>query len=847
MPSYTKEAMDSIFDTAAEIAKAIATGAAGGAVAGAGVGALAGTVAAGPVGAAVVGVVGGVGGGVGGGVLGAIAEIRELMSDEYWFAFWKKKLEECKKDMCDAAKQLGSYPQETRAMKMRDDFNRAIRSGAEIMSCGRIATIGKASERRLRREFLDATVGLDIQRSGVFIHFIKDNSRLVQNEYTCKLFAMTEEAELIGLATLADKVILKNPRAFFSRLKSYINISKEKTKVEQIVKILHGDLNDCIGIDKRRISDAIKNIVEGKSSTFPITPALIHTSDHSWDILPVLITSHSFFLIVISSAETHDDQNEEDVVTLEDVCHCITSIIDVQSEKGIDKLHNGGLTSVDGSNCPSPRIVVVGTYNFDEQRTQIQSKVENIRRWVNMHCSDSAQHNFKAICVNASHQMVVNASDETVVNVADIKKYMANSITSDLKIQTPLSWELFHRLISYLTKNVPIMLLENVATIASFCDIKHDFPSVLNFYHEHGAFLYYPDVQYLNNIIIIDPKWLQEKLHMVLTPKVDQSSPIWRWYKKGILIDPDCENPENIEGLHIGLMMLLEKYRLAAPVHINQEICDLKGPKYFVPFLIKSKRTIPPCKMTSKLHTAPLHFIFPEVKHLPPGVFTYLNVALTKTKQFKMDFESEMSSDQVTYWFGKYDKVILSASPTSISVVVERLKYCGDDYPASNFGSTCQKIFTLLTTEIQKLIKTSCPAFCCECLPERLPHYVTISTDTENTCDTLQCDKGKLYIFKDCEQLWLKMAAPSHTVGKVFKREIHSLGLQPADLERVTRALEITAIDPGTDNSEPKISWWSGIMRAEARKHLMYHLNRLGLAEAAQVINQGKCCDKLGK
>ena len=249
---------------------------------------------------------------------------------------------------------------------------------------------------------------------------------------------------------------------------------------------------------------------------------------------------------------------------------------------------------------------MVGKYTSDEQHTKIQSKVEKIRRCrVDVYCPDSVQHNFRV--------MVVNTMDQTVAGIiTNITKF----ITQDLKILTPLSWELFRQLISYVTKNVQIAQLEKVASIASLCDITtEEFPSVLNFYHENGAFLYYPDDQYLNDIIIIDPMWLQDKLRIILSPKADQTSPIWKWHTtKGILIAPHCENPENIEGLHIGLMMLLEKYRLAAPIVIDENICDIEGPKYLVPFVLQSNETTQPHQMKSKLHTAPLHFIFPISK-----------------------------------------------------------------------------------------------------------------------------------------------------------------------------------------------------------------------------------------
>ena len=842
--------MDPGFKKVAGVVAKAAAGATTGAVGGAVVGAVGG-----PVGAAVVGVLGGVGGGLLGAAVGLIDLFRlpnvKVISDESWRPIWNnasKKLEEMEEERYVYVKQSRPHSQEARTKKMREDYKRAIQKGTEVMSCGRVAIIGETSE-RLRQELmvLPPTLATPQDTNAVASKpdLTKGSAQCVYTISNKTLCPMTKEEELKGLAALANKVMERNSEALLSSFKKKVTaIFSDRPNNK------HSDSSSGDKSTDDIMNTIIKKIVEGTlkqtSSTSCesiTTPVLIHATNHrgSWEqlkhILPILITSRSFFVIAINSEETYG--HYDTIMLEEDVCQLITSIIDALSEKAKElfvKLQKSGVTSVSGIHvCPYPKILVVGTFISDEQHAQIQSKVENIRRWVNMYCSDSVQHNFKAIVVNASY--------ETVVNVADIKENMTNFIASDLKIQTPLSWELFRQIFSYLTKNIPIMQLENVATIASFCDINHDFISVLNFYHEHGAFLYYPDVQYLNEIIIIDPKWLQEKLHMILTPKADQSSPIWQWHKKGILIDPHCENPEKIEKLQDGLMMLLEKYHLAAPIHINQEICDLKGPKYFVPFLLKSKRTSQPLQKKSELHTAPLHFIFPKVKHLPSGVFTKLIVALAVNKHFKMDFVSEIFSNQITYWFGKYDKVILAASLTSIYVVVERLRYCRDDYPASNFGSTCQKIFILLTTEIQKLFKTSCPAFCCECLPEGLPHYVTISTDTDNTCDTLRCDKGKLYIFNDCEQLWLKMAAPSHAVGRVFRREIHSLGLQPEDLVKVTRALEIPAIDPDTD-SKLFISWWSEKMGADARKHLMYHLKRLGMAKAAQAISRGLYCEE---
>ena len=343
---------------------------------------------------------------------------------------------------------------------------------------------------------------------------------------------------------------------------------------------------------------------------------------------------------------------------------------------------------------------------------------------------------------------------------------------------------------------------------------------------------------------------MQEKLNKVLTHQ--SSKPWWeRLTTQGILVAPLCEevwHSEDVKNLPTGMVKLLEKYHLAAPIDIDEEMCDYDGNKYFVPSVLKSKGSTQPVKTAVGHRTAALHFIFPKIKHLPPGVFTNLIVALTKKNIFTIDFKSEMFCDQITCWFGngKRDKVILSANLSSISVVVERLKYCGDEYQTINFWLTCQKILTSLTPELEAVQKKSFAgsgsiklAFCCTCKSAQggLPHYVKISTDT---CNILRCEENGEYIFSGDEQLWLKMAGVNHKEGKIYDSEINKLAelLKPVDQMRLTQALEVTPIGAGT--SFPLLmSGWADATGGDARVHLVYHLNRLGLREAADGINKG--------
>ena len=731
------------------------------------------------------------------------------ISDETWPPFWNHVYQQLQ----EAVKQrYVRQPLESHVGRVLV-YEKAIQNGAaEMISCGHIVTIGKAAERLVR----------------VLTKSLKSAGMNDQSVYTLcngEFFPKTEEAELVELATLANKVNKSSDLSVLNNIMMNARLYQIAKKVYVFPDRSHDAVTTRSVDDK--ISSAVKKIATNimNKVVFCSSPALIHTSNHSWEqlkhFLPVFTTSYSFFLVVINSEDKNViSGNQHGANTLEeDMCHSIACIVD-------DLCTNQYV-------CLDPQIVVIGTYNSDEQRTQIhvQSTIENIQKWVKLNCSNTK---LKTILLNSANQAA-----------PEIQTLVTKLITRDIKISTPLTWELFHRMFSHVTKNFSIVQVEKAASIALLCGISDkEFPCVLHFYHEHGVFLYYPDVQYLNNVIITDPMWLQEKLNLIFTPINPCSSQSWkRLISEGILTIHVCEEiwkSEEVEGLSTGLVKLLEKYNLVAPIDIDQET---KHHEYFVPFVLKSKGTAVPHQVKSKLCTAPLHFTFSKTKHISHGVFTYLNAALASKRN--SDFvKCEVFCDQITYSFQKHDKVILSTTLTSVCVVVERLTYSGDEYPTSNFWFICQKIFLSLSTEINAVLQKSfqqteaIPAFCCTCLPEGLPHYVTISSKTFSTCTTLQCDEKRNYPLNGDEQLWLKMAAPSFKLGKLFKREVNVLveSLQPSDQEKLTQALEITAIDSGRD-CKRLINEWAETTGADARKHLMYHLNRLGMAEAAHAIN----------
>ena len=210
--------------------------------------------------------------------------------------------------------EVTTLTRERKVELMYEKYEAAIQNGVEFMSCGRICGIGYTAQQFLCG-LMKPSTGVDDQ-----IVYTLDKDRFSP---------MTEEAERIGLAVLANK-----------NVNSSFNLMIKKSDVSGV---FHGEISDIAPIASavdEKISTGVRKIVASlkhnafdQASIPQTTPALIHTTYHSWQqqkhILPILITSRSFFCIVIDNVagiDTIQSGNKIDTIILEDVYHCITCI-----------------------------------------------------------------------------------------------------------------------------------------------------------------------------------------------------------------------------------------------------------------------------------------------------------------------------------------------------------------------------------------------------------------------------------------------------------------------------------------------------------------------------------------
>ena len=97
----------------------------------------------------------------------------------------------------------------------------------------------------------------------------------------------------------------------------------------------------------------------------------------------------------------------------------------------------------------------------------------------------------------------------------EIRNAVSEMVTQELQLETPVAWVLFRLLLSKLGRK--IVTYSEASKLAIDCGIsEEDCPSVLNFYHELGVFLFYSHISSLQDRLIIDPKWLVERLGKLL-------------------------------------------------------------------------------------------------------------------------------------------------------------------------------------------------------------------------------------------------------------------------------------------------------------------------------------------
>ena len=337
-----------------------------------------------------------------------------------------------------------------------------------------------------------------------------------------------------------------------------------------------------------------------------------------------------------------------------------------------------------------------------------------------------------------------------------VHKFALNNFT----VRTPVTWVLFRKVIQMIgqEKQKSVVSYEEALAIAEACFIPSvALPSVLNFYHELGVFLYYSKIADLQKTVFINPQWLINMFGRLLSPhgfEDEGRTRLWDLFRtKGIVVKKLYQEVlKNSEMAPQRFIDLLEFFCLAARIK-TEDVHPYTGREYFIPSMLCAS-SLSPQTATSPVEAEPIHLVF-DTNYVPPGFFVRLLTAIAN--EYRVLFERNIDRYKVDFalGYGRREELSVLESPCSISLSL----HCFSD--RSVIHPTCQEVLSLLQdclTTVQKWISGMQPKLAFKCLncSGTEEHFVLFKPSATSTGTIyLRCQKGKSYLPTSKQQPWL--------------------------------------------------------------------------------------------
>ena len=517
---------------------------------------------------------------------------------------------------------------------------------------------------------------------------------------------VTEEDEIVEIAKLFKKANIKsksNDASLVESVKPSGNFipNERESDFEKNVKSMLGDENVTnILMRAYKKVDQVEIGEEEEKETYL----------HVWDCggqpvylnaLPPFLSAATAFLLVFNATKDMNDPGEliwnDDGEQIERAKLSI-SYTDLfrQWMAAIDSYVPRKLEMFKTE--PRPRVIMVGTNSQ-------ASEQEKHRKYFDSYFKE----NFKGASYYnrmERHTKVVE-NNEKIGDFSQIHDGVMD-VADDFSMKTPVKWILFRKILNRVAESEPIVSLDRAISIGKVCNIEEEeeICSVLDFYHELGVFLFYPEMG--NKCIIASPKWLVEKLGCLLCHekqllKVCKDDVVELFCKNGILVDDLYKGvfKKHKDMQNINLVDILTSFSLAAKVIIKLHGSTYDGKEgYFVPTMLSQSQhdsEVPDYYLSS----GPLCLRSSSHNYLPPGFLVQMLVALTKSDHFVVD-SSTAGYNAVSFIYRSHFVVNVSAkSNTHVEVTLHR--EIGRDKTEPYFCTTFQDVLKAILSAAEEI------------------------------------------------------------------------------------------------------------------------------------------------
>ena len=478
------------------------------------------------------------------------------------------------------------------------------------------------------------------------------------------------------------------------------------------------------------------------------------------DIIPAFLTSRTMFYLLFDASKDINRNvevvwNFEGQERTEGTMEMTTLDLLLQWMAMIDSS-----ISKQESEIPDyPRVTIVGSHADQLQGDARQKIVNEIEHTlIDKKFQDIL---IDTVCVNNKTAGMGTKEDHAITEI----RKKCKEFVSKLEVDTPLSWILFRKILKQISGQKPVISYSMAAAVAEACNIPlKALPSVLNFYHELGVFLFYSCVPGLNQKVVISPEWLIRQIGKLVYPSDDEvkSQPprLRKQLKEEGVLDEQLlqKTRENcMELLPQEIINLLQFFLLAFPMWKDH---DSQRRQYFVPLLLPRKPVIDNNRSYNQM-SAPLYIIF-QTNYTPPGFFIRLIASLGKNSKVLVDLKKHLYRNSITLFFGnssigKIDKITVSESLKSITVSVVRQV----ETKKFSFSNSVKEIYSIVVDSIKEVNqwfpfvitqlgflcnKRNCKSFS--------THYIVIEPDYVSSSVAL-CQRNMPHLFSKAEQQWI--------------------------------------------------------------------------------------------
>ena len=592
-----------------------------------------------------------------------------------------------------------------------------------------------------------------------------------------------EEDEINELATLLSRII--ENKSFLqsaesaSAIKKFHPFTQPQSGAPESASSSSGDHSDIVKNIRMKVFERARL---AKLHHQPRSEVLLNLWDSGgqlvfMNVLPAFLTKRTLFMLVFDASKNLEAKLQFEARHAGEIVHTedyqLNSIeLLLQWMASIDA--HLSLRKPDATVDPYPRVMLIGTH-LDQLVRKGHNPAKVTKTILDSLHSQYKDKTYADLLMPSPGYIVDNTTagqDKEDPAFQTIRECVHAFATANFTVPTPMTWVLFRKVMQTISQanNKPILRYSEVVAVAEACSVPTSaIPSVLNFYHELGVFLYYSNIPSLREVVIATPQWLVDHIAKLLVPHglEDHSRErLWKLFRQsGILtkilyteiLKDSVMDPQ-------GVLDLLEYFLLAVPIETTCEHSYV-GNEYFVPCMLDAcSDSIPghsPSQPSTNVHTAkPMHLIF-NTRYIPPGFYVRLLASIAKHEDCTILFE-QSSRYAVTFDYQEVDEITMREHNDSIEVQVTRAAQGGPHVPP--FHRVCRNILGCINTSIQEVymwlpgVSVNTAFICSSCSSDLPTHFVLFNQDALTTT-TVRCQKKKRQQLGQLQsqQYWLNM------------------------------------------------------------------------------------------